>query len=81
MDTLISKISKRYRKEADLTIHQGKVHKYLGIKLDYFNQGKVKIDTTDYLKTILDDIPDKYQGISITPAANHLFEVNEGGPG
>ena len=32
---------------------------------------------TDYLKKILDDLPDKYQGRAITPAANYLFEVNK----
>ena len=32
---------------------------------------------TDYLKEILDELPDKYQGRGITPAANHIFEVNK----
>ena len=35
VDSLINKISKQYGKEADLTIHRGKVHEYLGMKLDY----------------------------------------------
>ena len=47
---LISKLRKRYGKEADLTIHQGKVHEYLGMKLDYREDRKSKIDMTDYLK-------------------------------
>ena len=38
---------------------------------------KVKIDMTDYLKNILDDLPRKYQGGAITPAVNHSFEVNK----
>ena len=46
------------------------------MKLDYHDHGKVKIDTTDYLKNILDDLPRKYQGGAITPAVNHIFEVN-----
>ena len=32
---------------------------------------------TDYLKKIMDDLPNKYQGRVIKPAANHLFEVNK----
>ena len=44
VDALINKLSERYGKEADLTIHRGKVHTYLGMKLDYCKQGKVKID-------------------------------------
>ena len=47
------------------------------MKLDYHNQGKVKIDMTDYLKKILDDLPDKYQVRAITPAENYLFKVNQ----
>ena len=73
MDALINKLSKQYGREADLTIHRGKVHEYLEVKLDYCEQGKVKINMTE----ILDDLPDKYQGRAITPTANHLFEVNE----
>ena len=47
------------------------------MKINYREQGKVKTDMTDYLKKILNDLPDKYQGRAIPPAANHLFEVNE----
>ena len=77
VDALINKLSGRYGKEAYLTIHRGKVHKYLGMKLDYSEEGKVKIDMTYYLKKILDDLLKKHQGRAITPAANHLFEVNK----
>ena len=35
VDDLISKLSERYRKVADSTTHQGKVHEYMGMKLDY----------------------------------------------
>ena len=47
------------------------------MNLDYRKEGKVKIDMTDYLKKILNGLPSKYQGRAITPAANHLFEVNK----
>ena len=53
------------------------MHKYLGMNLDYHEQGKAKIDITDYLNIILDDLPYKYQGRAITPAENHLFEFNK----
>ena len=76
VDALINKLIKKYRKEAYLTMHRGKLHEYLGMKLGYRVQGKVKIDMTDYLKKVLDDLPNKYQGRAITTTANHLFEVN-----
>ena len=50
VDALMSTLDKQYVKEADLTIHRVKVHEYLGMKLDYCEQGKVKIDMTNYLK-------------------------------
>ena len=73
VDALISNLSERYGKEAELTIHQGKVQKYLGIKLDYHKQSKVKIKMMDYLKKILEDLTNKYQRKAITPAAKHIF--------
>ena len=50
VDALIKNLSERYGKEADLTIYRGKVHEYLGMKLDYREQGKLKTDMTDHLK-------------------------------
>ena len=46
------------------------------MKLDYRDQGRVKTDITDYLKKILDNLTNKYQGSYITPTANHLLEVS-----
>ena len=42
------------------------------MNLEYHERGKVKIDMTDYLENILDDLPIKYQGKEITPAVNHI---------
>ena len=51
VDALISKLINLCGKEAELTIHQGKVYGYIGMKLDYHERSKVEIDMTDYLKT------------------------------
>ena len=75
VNALINKLSERYGKGVDLTIHRGKVHEYLGMKLDYRKEGKVKINITDYLKKILNNLSSKYQGRAITPAENLIFEV------
>ena len=77
VDALINKVSKRYGKDADLTTHQGKAHDYLVINMGYYKEGKIKMDMKDYVKKILDELPKKYQGRSITPAANHLIKVNK----
>ena len=52
------------------------MHEYLGMKLYYCEEVKVKIDMTYYLKKILNNLPSKYQGREITPEENNLFEVN-----
>ena len=57
VDSLINKLSEKFGKVIYLKIHQEKVHKYLGMKLDYCKEGKVNIDMTDYLKKILDNLP------------------------
>ena len=78
----INMLDKKYGWEAcgkrcPLTMRRGKMHDYLGMTLDYSVDGKVKIDMRDYIATILEDLPTEFQGSAVTPAATHLFEVNE----
>jgi hypothetical protein len=76
IDEVINMLSKEFGNEAPLTINRGKIHDYLGMTLDYSNEGKVIIIMSDYIKGILDELPEDMNGVSATPAANHLFEVN-----
>ena len=46
------------------------MQEYLGMKLDYREWSKVKID-------MMDNLPYKYQVKAIKPAANYLFEEND----
>ena len=65
-------------KDAPLTVLRGKKHKYLGMVLDYTNEGKVKIDMRDYLmKNVLAELPEGFSGTAVTPAGVHLFDVDE----
>jgi hypothetical protein len=56
------------------------VHDYLGMQLDYRNEGKIKIPIYDYIKNMLSDLPEDMAGVANTPAAQHLFEVNTTDP-
>ena len=60
-----------------LTICRGKKHEYLCMLLDYSNPGKIKIDMIEYTEKILEDTKELFPCLAVTPAANHLFEVNE----
>ena len=74
---VISQLSDEFGKEAPLTVTRGAVHDYLGMTLDYSISKKIKITMIDYIKNMLTELPPDMDGESPTPAANHLFEVNE----
>jgi hypothetical protein len=45
--------------------------------IDYSEDGKVKIIMSDYIDRMLDEAPDDMSGTAVTPAANHLFDIND----
>jgi hypothetical protein len=77
---IISLLSSEFGKESPLTINRGKVHDYLGMTIDYTQDGKVKIIMEDYIKNILVELPEDMNGESPTPAGTHLFEINGKNP-
>ena len=66
---------------APLTVTRGKVHKYLGMMLDYRVDGKVKVIMTDNVDEILKDAPQELlkpsRDQARTPAGKDLFDVDE----
>jgi hypothetical protein len=63
-----------------MTVIRGKVHKYLGMTLDYTIGGQVKITMFDYFNEILADFDKaepKGDGTTSSAAPNSLFKVNE----
>jgi hypothetical protein len=77
VDSVLGLLKTRYGKEAPLTVTRGKEQDYLGMTLDYREDGKVKILMIDYIQKMLAELPDDMSGEAPTPAANHLFEVDE----
>ena len=77
VDDIIRTLEQEFGKEAPLTIQRGKVHDYLGMTLDFTNPGKVTIRMEDYIKNMLAELPEDMDGMATTPAAEHLFKVNE----
>ena len=76
VNSVIDYLSRRYGKEAPLTINRGKIHCYLGMVLDYSMNGKVQISMHDYVRDLLASLPEDMTGKSTTPAGNHLFAMN-----
>jgi hypothetical protein len=77
VDDMIGRLKNEFGKISDLTIRRGKVHDYLGIKIDFTTQGKVIMSMNDYVSQLLDETPDELlKGPVTSPAGNHLFKVN-----
>jgi hypothetical protein len=73
---VIKQLEDEFGKEASLTVTRGKKHDYLGMTIDYSTPGKVKIGMVDYIDKMLAELPEDMSGESVTPAPNHLFQVN-----
>lgn len=76
LESIAKKLSDNYRKVSPLAVHHGAVHDYLGMTIGYSEDGKVKFIMDDYVEGVLDEAPTDMDGIAVTPAGNHLFNVN-----
>ena len=71
-------LQKEFGQIKDVTGTRGKRHVYLGMTLDYSNPGEVKIDMTDYVKSMIEEFPEELKGKVATPANDHLLKVDKG---
>jgi hypothetical protein len=76
IEGVLELLNGRYGKKKPLVTTRGKVHEYLGMTLDFSVDGKVKVIMQDYIKEMLDELESDMDGIAATPAAPHLFTVN-----
>jgi hypothetical protein len=62
-----------------MTIHRGKIHDYLGMVLDYSTPGEVKVGMISYVKEMVQQFEkhDNSGRVATTPAAEHLFQVDD----
>ena len=60
--SVISDIDAEYRNIEKMTITRGKIHKYLGMTIDYSSPGKVIFSMVDFIVNMLDDIPEYIRG-------------------
>jgi hypothetical protein len=77
VDKFIKQMESEFGKETPMNVSRGKVHDYLGMVLDFSTPGQVVVNMVDYVKNILHHAPKDMHGESVTPAANHLFEVRD----
>ena len=60
-----------------MTITRGKIHKYIGITIDYSFTGKVILSMVSYIGKILNYIPKDMRGGSATLDAHHFLILRE----
>ena len=70
----------KFGAHGEVTMHQGKIHEYLGMEVDYSLKGKVNIGMMEYVGNMLKYFPEKIKSTDtvITPASNGLFNEGQG---
>jgi len=79
LEDILRAINERFGKETPVSINRGRVHDYLGMTIDYSEDGKVKFKMDDFVEQLLEEGPEDMDGSAATPAANYLFQVNKNG--
>jgi hypothetical protein len=85
MDSMIEYLRQEYESIFEdgsgvMTVSRGKIHKYLGMNLDYNVHGQVKITMFDYINEILtafDKAEPKVRGTKTSEAPDSIFKVDE----
>ena len=62
ISSVFSDIDAEYGKIKKMTITRGKLHKYLGVNIDYSLPGKVIFLMVDYIGKFIDDIIEDIKG-------------------
>ena len=78
VEDIIKALDSKYGNESPISVHRGPIQEYLGMTIDYSVKGKVSFSMPQYIEDLLLEYPDSImKGTSTTPAANHLFQINE----
>jgi hypothetical protein len=56
-------------------VHRGKVHNFLGMDLNFANEGVAQISMITYTTKFLTDFPEAITTSCATLAADHLFTI------
>jgi hypothetical protein len=70
IDDLTATLQSKFK---SITLHEGKIHSYLGMSFDFSNDGEVKIT----MQKFIDELMNVYNvsSVSDTPCGNNLFEL------
>ena len=81
IDDFLQWVKKTYGNIGEVKTTRGKVHDYLGMKLDYTIPGQVKVDMIQYVESMISNFPEKYlHGKVTSPWNENLFKVQDKSP-
>jgi len=79
LDKMMCIINQKFKTEKqELTVTNGNVHDYLGIKIDFSDPKLVRFTMYNFLEDILSEVDARgdMKGYAVTPAADKLFEID-----
>ena len=73
-------LNKKYGKHGKVKCIRGPKHDYLGMTFDFSEPGKVKINMSDYMKSMVEEFSEKLEpkDIAASPAPEDLFAEGSG---
>jgi len=77
-DQFLEWLKKKYASDeiGEVKVMREKKHDYLAMKLDYSLPGVLRVDMTKYVKSMINDFPDKLEGVGKFPWTDKLFTVD-----
>jgi hypothetical protein len=60
-----------------LSMHTGRKHDYLGVDVEFKENGMLDVTMITYLKNVISDFPELITRKAATPAADHLFTISD----
>jgi Reverse transcriptase (RNA-dependent DNA polymerase) len=77
VDDMIGSIKQEFGQKLDVTVRRGKIHDYLGLRIDFSEKGRVILSMYDFIAELLKETPEELlKGPAKSPASNYLFHVN-----
>ena len=84
--SIIEKLNDKYGQEVidgknmEITATRGKIHEYLGMRINFSDTNKVMFTIYDYIYKLTDKLPEDMKGMSATPASTNAFKINDKSP-
>jgi hypothetical protein len=60
-----------------LSMHTGRKHDYLGVDMEFWEDGVLEVSMFKYSNNVIEDFPEIIRGRAATPAHDKLFEIRD----